>query len=354
MPFKPSISVTPQGGAVDSPEAATVNVGIPWSANDEIANSYLKTARITLPEGMGLNPASANGLVACSDTQFGYHTNNPVECPEASKIGTVEVQTPSLPADSIGGDIYVGESKSNDPTTGEQFRIFIHAYSTRYGVNVRLIGKVFPNLKTGQLTAVVDENPQATFSSFKLRFNGGPKGTLTMPGICGPNTTTTEMTPWSGHSDENTPTSSFTLTSDPSGGSCPKTLAERPFAPGYSAASDSTQAGAYSPFRIHIARPDGQQELKVVNVTLPKGLTGKLAGIPYCSDAALTAAANRSGTAEQASSSCPAESLIGTHDDRSRKRQRPDQAPWQGLPRRPIQGRPAVDGGDHAGRGRPI
>lgn len=312
VPFKPSIAVTPQGGAVDSPEANTVNVGIPFDPTEAIANSYLKTAKVTLPEGMGLNPASANGLVACTDTQFGYHTNNAIDCPAASKIGTVEVQTPSLPADSIGGNIYVGEPKSNDPTTGEQFRIFIHAFSTRYGVNVRLIGKVFPDLKTGQLTAVVEENPQATFSSFKLRFDGGSRGTLTTPGICGPNVTTTEMTPWSGHADENTPSGSFTLTNDPSGGSCPKTLAERPFAPSYTAASDSTQAGAYSPFRVHIGRPDGQQELKVVNVTLPKGLTGNLTGIPYCSEAALTAAANSSGITEQASSSCPADSMIGT------------------------------------------
>ncbi len=311
VPFEPSIDVSPPGGAVDSPEATTVNVGIPFDATKPIANSYLKTAKVTLPEGMGINPSSANGLVACSDAQFGKGTNNPIACPDASKIGTVEVQTPSLPSDSIGGTVYVGEPTSNDPTTGEQFRIFIHANSVRYGVNVRLIGKVFPNLKTGQLTAVVAENPQATFSSFKVRFNGGSKGTLTTPGVCGPHTTNTQMTPWSGQADAE-PSGSFTLSSDPSGGSCPKTLAERPFAPSYTAASDNTTAGAYSPFRIHIGRPDGQQELKVVNVTLPKGLTGKLAGIPYCSDAALAAAANSSGVAEQASSSCPTASLIGT------------------------------------------
>ena len=62
---------------------------------------------------------------------------------------------------------------------------------------------------------------------------------------------------------------------------------------------------------MQIARPDGQQELKVVNVTLPKGLTGKLAGIPYCSEAELTAAAASSGKAQAASYSCPAASLIG-------------------------------------------
>ncbi len=312
MPFKPTIAVNPQGGAVDSPEATTVNVGIPFDPAEPIANSYLKTAKVTLPEGMGINPASANGLVACTDEQFGYHTNNAIECPDASKIGTVEVQTPSLPADSLTGTVYVGQPLSNDPTTGEQFRIFIHVTSVRYGVNVRLVGKVFPNLETGQLTAVVDENPQATFSSFKLRFNGGPKGTLTTPGTCGPHTTTTEMTPWSGTPDENTPTGSFTLTSIPGGGSCPNTLAERPFAPAFQVKSDNTQAGSYSPFRVQIARTDGQQELKAVNVTLPKGLTGKLAGIPYCSEADIAAAAASSGAAQLASYSCPADSMIGT------------------------------------------
>jgi hypothetical protein len=311
VPFKPTINVAPQGGAVDSPEATTVNVGIPWSASDEIANSYLQTAKVTLPEGMGLNPASANGLVACTDAQFHYHENAAIECPEASKIGTVEVQTPSLPADSLTGDVYVGEPRSSDPTTGEQFRIFIHVGSVRYGVNVRLIGHVFPDLATGQLTAVVDENPQATFSSFKLHLNGGSKGTLTSPPTCGPNTTTSQLTPWSGQADA-TPSSSFTLTSDPSGGSCPMSLATRPFKPGYTANSDSSAAGSYSPFRVQIGRTDGQQELKAVNVTLPKGLTGKLAGIPYCAEGAIAAAEASSGTAQLAKYSCPAASQIGT------------------------------------------
>ncbi len=311
VPFKPTIAVTPQGGAVDSPEATTVNVGIPFDPTEAIANSYLKTATVTLPEGMGINPSSANGLQACTDEQFHYHTNLPIECPDASKIGTVEVQTPSLPADSLGGTVYVGKPLSNDPTTGEEFRIFIHINSVRFGVNVRLVGKVFPNLTTGQLTAVVDENPQATFSSFKLRFNGGPKGVLTTPGTCGPHTTTTALTPWSGNANA-TPTGSFTLTSDPSDGSCPATLAARQFVPTYTAKPDSTKAGAYSPFRVNIARRDGEQELKAVNVTLPKGLTGKLAGIPYCPDAAIAAAAGKSGAAELAVSSCSADSLIGS------------------------------------------
>ena len=311
VPFKPTIGVAPSGGAVDSPEATTVNVGVPFDPTEPIANSYLKTAKVVLPEGLGLNPSSANGLVACTDTQFAKGTDDPIACPEGSKIGTVEVQTPSLPADSLTGTVYVGEPKSNVSSTGEQFRIFIHAGSERYAVNVRLEGKVFLNPGTGQLTVVVDENPQATFSSFKLHMFGGPKGTLTSPPTCGPNTTTTALTPWSGQADA-TPTSSFTLTTDPGGGSCPTSLAARRFVPEYTSKSDNTSANAYSPFHVHIGRKDGEQELKVVDATLPRGLSGKIAGIPYCSEASIAAAAGQTGNAELANPSCSSASQIGT------------------------------------------
>jgi hypothetical protein len=316
VPFKPEITVSANGlKAVDSPEATTVDVGIPYDASAPIANSYLKVAKVTLPEGMGINPSASNGLQTCTGAQFHYQENTPIECPAGSKIGTVEVQTPSLPPNSIGGDVYVGAPLKNGPgafESGEQFRIFIHAFSTRYGVNVRLEGKVFPNPITGQLTAVGPENPQATFRNFRLHFNGGDRGILTSPPTCGPNTTTTEFTPWSGNSDQNKPTTTTPLTTSPGGGSCPTSLAARKFTPGYTAASDSTAAGKYSPFKVHIGRADGEQELKAVNVTLPKGLTGKLAGIPYCSESDLAAAAASSGLSQQAHPSCSSESAIGS------------------------------------------
>jgi hypothetical protein len=311
VPFSPTISAAPHGEFVDSPEAASVEVRIPWNPNAAIANSYLKTAKVVLPEGASINPAAANALQACTDEQFGMGTNDPIGCPAASRIGTTEVQTPSLPEDSLFGTVFLAQPRNQDPTTGEQFRIFLHVGSARYGVNVRLEGKVFPNLSNGQVTAVVDGNPQATFSTFKVRLNGGPKGVLTTPPTCGPHTTTTTLTPWSGQADA-TPDSTYSLGQDPKGGSCPQTLAERKFAPTYVSKSDTNQANAYSPYRIHIGRGDGEQELKVVDVTLPKGLAGKIADVPYCSDAAIAAAAASTGTAERATSSCSSASQIGT------------------------------------------
>jgi hypothetical protein len=311
VPFAPTIAAAPQGEFVDSPEASSVEVRIPWNPNAPIANSYLKTAKLVLPEGTSINPAAANTLVACTDAQFAKGTDDPIACPAASKIGTTEVQTPSLPEDSLFGNVYIAQPKNQNPESGEQFRVFLQVGSARYGVNVRLEGKVFPNLSTGQPTVVVADNPQATFSTFKVRLTGGPKGVLTTPPTCGPHTTTSSLTPWSGQADA-TPTSTFSLGQDPKGGSCPLTLGERKFAPTYVSKSDRNKANAYSPYRIHIGRGDGEQELKVVDVTLPRGLSGKIAGIPYCPDAAIAASATRTGTAENADPSCSSASQIGT------------------------------------------
>lgn len=350
VPFQPGLAVT-AGGAVDSPEPATVDVQMPFEPGPEkIANSHLLKASVVLPEGAGLNPATANGLQACTEAQFGKGTDNPIACPAASKIGDIDVDTNALDQ-PLEGDVYVGEPTSNDPSSGNLFRIFLHAFNDRYGVNVRLIGNVFPNPDTGQLTVVVDNNPQAPFTSFRVTVNGGPKGALTSPPTCGPNTTTATYTPWSGTADV-TQTSDFNLATDPSGGACPPTMAARKFAPGYSAKSDDTTGGAHSPFRVRISRVDGEQELKVVDVTLPGGLTAKLAGVPYCPDGAASAAAAASGAAERASSSCPAASQIGTVTTQSGTGSEPLQlggkaflmGPYKGAPLSFVTITPAVAG----------
>ena len=312
VPFDPSIDVTADN-TTDSPEPATLDLGIPFDASEPIANSYLKTAKVTLPQGAGLNPSVANGLVPCTDAQFAKGTNDPIACPAASIIGTTEVQTPSLPPDSLSGTVYVAQPLNNNPSSGNQFRIFLHVGSDRYGVNVRLVGNVFPNLNTGQLTAIVDENPQATFSSFKVHLNGGPKGALTTPDTCGPHATTTDLTPWSGNPAEH-PSSEFTLTEAPGGGPCPKTLAARPFDPEFSAGTQKSKAGAFSPFKLHIDRPDGAQEIRKVEATLPPGMVARLKGVEYCPQASIDDAGTKSGTAELANPSCPGNSLVGTVD----------------------------------------
>jgi hypothetical protein len=311
VPFDPTTSVDPNTAQTDSPSGATVNVNVPFDPTASIYDSNVRVARVTLPAGMGVNPSAASGLQACADGQFRKGTRNPVACPPGSKIGTVAIDTPPLPDGTLTGNVYLGSQLSSDPESGDLYRIFLDAESAARGLSVRLVGNVIANRQTGQLTAVVSEAPQVPFDSVQVRLDGGPKATLTSPPTCGPNPTSHAMTAWSGSPDAGAADKGFALTSAPGGGGCAKTMAGRPFSPSFKAGPKSSNAATFTPFMVSIARPDGQQELKGVDIVLPPGATAKLAGVPYCPPAALAAAASRSGSAERGDSSCPAASQIG-------------------------------------------
>ncbi|HET9184923.1 MAG TPA: hypothetical protein VFN82_02175 [Solirubrobacterales bacterium] len=323
IPYRPSLDVNPGNAQADSPAAAAVDITVPHllpnfeSEENEQDSSHTRQATVTLPDGMGLNPAAANGLQVCTDAQFGKGTENPIACPAASIVGRAKIESPPLkdegepqPEEDLEGPVYVGKQLSREPTSGDEYRIFIDASSTRYGIDVRLIGNVRADPVTGQLATTISEAPQVPFTSFKLTFAGGAHAVLTTPPTCGPNQASAVMTPWSGNPPAR-PGDSFALTSAPGGGPCAGTLAARPFAPGFSAGPASSRAGAYSPLTVRFDRPDGQQELKGADLVLPPGMTGRLAGIPYCPEAAIAAASTRAGQDESANPSCPAASQVG-------------------------------------------
>jgi hypothetical protein len=325
VPFDPSVEVSAGTNDVDSPAPATVTTKLPFDPATEGGEgqmqSHVRKAEVSLPAGMGLNPSAAQGLVACTDAQFkkGVRTYDN-ECPPESKIGTVEVDSPPL-AELLTGDVYVGTQNSNDPESGDQFRILIEAKNEKEGIAARLVGRVKANKTTGNLTAEIYDDlsgqftdqpaglPQVPFEEIRLHMGAG-KDVLTSPPVCSASATS-QFEPWARPGEQKSTTSTVTVNNDPSGGACPKTMAERKFAPTYLANVDNRQAGAYSPYTVRIGRRDGEQELKVVDVTLPKGLTGKLAGIPYCPEGAIAAAAGKSGKAEIAAPSCSAASSLG-------------------------------------------
>jgi len=330
IPFDPAVAVSPGTDAVDSPAAVDTELKIPVREDPNgQETSTVRTAKVTLPQGMGLNPSAANGLASCTPDQFGKGTRNPVACPASSKVGAASIVSEALPDQPLTGDVYVGKQESRDPESGKEFQIYVHAVSDRYGVDVRLIGNVFANAKTGQLTAYFDDPaknvtrggnadniphglPQVPFTNFKISIDGGSKAALSSPPTCGPNKTTSDITPWSAEfgGKSASPSSEFGLAKLPGGGDCPKSLGERPFAPGFSAKPKSDEAKAFTPFMAHLTRPPGQQELKGLDITLPPGATAKLAGVPYCPPAAIAVAQGRSGAEEQSNPSCP-DSKIG-------------------------------------------
>jgi hypothetical protein len=282
VPFAPSFSLGAGTTQSDQPDGITTELSLPHNPGPtEIDSSQLKTASFTLPEGMTLNPAGANGLQACSPSQARIgSTTFGVACPEASKIGSVTLNVPDLPNGSLEGSVYLGGPETG-PITAPPYTVYINAESTKYDVDVRLKGTVTPNETTGRLTATFTENPEQPFTNVALHFKGGATAPIANPLVCGAAKTETSLSPFTGTAAQS-PTSSFTVDSNNAGGSCPSPL---PFTLSQSTQNASSVAGANTSYTLNLGRNEGQQYLSQVKTVLPAGLVGLIPTVPLCGEA---------------------------------------------------------------------
>jgi hypothetical protein len=286
VPFDPSIDVRPTTSAPDSPSGLDVSLSIPQESLSNpsgIAQSELKKAAVRFPEGIAVNPSSADGLGACSPAQIALSSTEDASCPDSSKIGTVSIDTPLLET-SLTGSIFL--AKQGDNPFGSLLALYLVAKAP--GLILKLPGKIDADPDTGQLTATFDNTPQLPFSNLRLSFKTGPRAPLVTPATCGEKTIASELTGWSGK----TVTLSSAYAVD-----CPAGLGG--FLPGFVAGTSNNQAGGFSPFSMTLTRADGQQRLGRIELQLPPGLLGILKSVPLCAEA------------QAAAGTCGAESLIG-------------------------------------------
>ncbi len=273
------------------------------------AQSDIRKVEVALPEGMVVNPSSANGLGVCTFAQYkeeGPQRSPGQGCPQSSELGTVQVSSPLL-SQKLEGDLYI--AAQGDNPFGTLFALYMVIRNERYGVFIKQAGRVDPDPLTGRLRSSFEEIPQLPFSDLQVDFREGPRAPLITPDRCGTHTANATLTPWSGGPAIER-SSSFEISSGPGGGPCPGGLL--PFSPKLSGGTLQSTAGAYSPFFMRLTRSDGEQQITRFDSVLPPGLVGKIAGLGRCPDAAIAAAASRSGRSELASPSCPADSRIGS------------------------------------------
>jgi uncharacterized repeat protein (TIGR01451 family) len=318
LAFEPTIAAQATTNVAETSSGLDFSVHQPQNESpDGRSTAALKDATVSLPEGMSLNPAAANGLDSCTEGQMGYapegskirFETTPQSCPSAAKIGNLEVTTPLLDH-KLPGAIYVAKAYQNP--FGSLLAIYLAVEDEESGVVAKLAGKVEPDPVTGQLTTTFTENPQLPIEDIALHFFNGARGVLTTPLTCGTHVTTSTLTPWSTPEGVDVhPAGSFETQVG-----CSASEAAAPKTVSFTAGTVSPLSGAYSPFTLRISRKDGTQHITGVETLLPEGLIGKAAGIPYCSDAEIALARSREapemGKKEQASSSCPAASEVGT------------------------------------------
>ena len=286
--FGPTFSLAPTTPVAASPSGVDATLAIPQSeAVNGIATSALRGARVQLPAAMTINSGAADGLQACSAEEVHYQQDVASSCPEASKVGSVELDVPQL-SRIIKGSIY-----QRTPQPGNLFRIWL--VSDELGVHVKIPGQIETAPNDGQVTSVFVDTPQVPVRSLSLHFKGGPRGILITPARCGVYQSRWEFEPWSGGLPAQG-SSSFEINQGCATGG---------FQPGFSAGSTNTTAGSFTHFVATLTRADGEQNISAIDVTLPPGLLAKLNGVPLCEgDAAATgqcASASQIGTVTVAS-----------------------------------------------------
>jgi hypothetical protein len=285
--FDPSLALTPSTLAPHAPSGVDATVSLRQDYGpDGVAPADLRTATVTLPNGMTINPSSADGLQACTDAQLGLGQEGIATCPDAAKLGTVTLHTPLLDH-AVGGVVFLRTQNSDDPLSGELFRIAVEIRSDDDGIDIKLPGAIRTDPLTGQLTTVFDNLPQLPFDSMTLHFKTGPRAPLASPSACGVQTTQVRLVSWGGKVVDSS--SSFVTSG------CKPAR----FEPTFRAGVENPVAGASSPMHVSFGRTDDDEEFRTVTIDTPKGLLARVKDAQQCSNDAANAG------------NCPGGSLIG-------------------------------------------
>jgi hypothetical protein len=343
LPFGPTVkevlpigetgSVTQQASA---PAGLDLDVHAPQQSTLEgegLGQADVRSASVTLPEGMQVNPSAANGLEACPEDAeegvqgIGYQGPGsdedpyskgsaeyltpepprfspvPAQCPPGSKIGTVTVHTPLL-KNPLHGAVYLAKPAPNGEPGQNPFNsllaLYVVAEEPEAGIRVKLAGEAKLNGQTGQITTIFADTPQVPFEDFEVDLDSGPRASLTTPPLCGSYEPAALFSPWSLPNESSPQPSSepgaFAISAGPAGAPCQRPLA---FAPTFTAGATSTQAGSFTGFSVQLSHPDGDQPITGLTVHLPPGNAAMLSSVTPCPEP------------QAAQGTCGAQSLIG-------------------------------------------
>lgn len=310
--FEPDVFIHPTGKAANTPTGLDVHVKVPQneSANG-LGTPPVRKFKVTFPEGMTVSPSFADGLTGCSLEQIGLETDNPVACPDSSRIGNVALSTPLLP-EPLEGSMYLSNQKENPFGTTFGLYLVVHDTEER-GILIKMPGRLDLDQRTGQITTTFDEVPQFPFDDLTLGFRSGPRAPLVSPPTCGTKRIGVEVSSWAQSDNPVDVSNTYDVSEGPNGTPCVNDASARPFAPKMDSGVTNPVAGAHSPFVFRLTRQDDEQELDQVETTLPKGLLARIADVSDCPDAALASISSAEGTgrSELEHPACPASSEIG-------------------------------------------
>jgi hypothetical protein len=294
LPFGASMEVAPDVQEASTPTGLMVKVHVPQEASvagEGLAGSDVKDTTVTLPEGVAVNPANANGLQACTGdpgdqpgtpgNEIGFTGSEELDkstepgvqtpqftaylpgspgakvaveaheipesegtlvpgvnfCPDASKIANATIDVPVI-AHPLKGAVYLASPQNFSVLTGAPpenpfeslIAMYLVAEDPVSGVLIKLPGKVSLS-PSGQLTTSFEDTPQAPFENLELEFFGGERAPLATPVLCrrpGEEGYQTLASFTPWSGNAAIPASTeFDITSGPNGGPCPNAAGDQ-------------------------------------------------------------------------------------------------------------------------------
>ncbi len=223
LAFLPQIDAQPTTELAETPSGLDVSIDV----NDEgltnssgLAQSEVRNLVLILPAGMTVDSQLAQGSVTCTQAQFDQESidSEPGEgCPQASEIGTIEVETPLLAGGSLEGQVFAGEPFFD--SFDSPLALYITIKDPELGILIAHVGEVEVE-PGGELTVWFEDIPQLPFAHLRLQLHEDDSPLITPP-ECGQFTIEAASSPWSKPSSLFISATSFEITAGAGGGPCP-------------------------------------------------------------------------------------------------------------------------------------
>jgi hypothetical protein len=281
LSFHPSLEVSSDVNYANTPSGYGIDVQLPQPQQPGgLAPAEMESAKIALPEGADISLSAADGLEGCGEAEVALGSSTQATCPDASTIGTAEIETPIL-ATPLIGHIYL--AMPGDNPFRAQVGLYVVVEEQWSGVSMKLAGQLENNPISGRWEVAFEDLPRLPIEDLALRFSGGPRSLLSTPPRCGTATSTAELEPWS---EELTvsPSSSLQIQSGAQGTPC---QAPHPFSPTFvTNATTGSEPDTVSSLAMLVSRPehDEEQELGTIAIEASPALAQMFAGAQTCGE----------------------------------------------------------------------
>jgi hypothetical protein len=212
LSFDPAFEIGPTTTVADEFSGFDLQVTVPQTLTaTALSPGELSEVTFVLPEEFALGAEPPPGLVACTEEEAGFFSQEEENCPAASKIGTAKVGL-SITPEPLVGSIYLGTPAPN----GSARLFFLTSGSGLYL-------KQLLNLKEDEVTGALIASfvqPLMPIESYELHVFGGEEGLFLTPRYCGVYDVPGTFESWAGESFARQLEEVFEIATGPNGGPC--------------------------------------------------------------------------------------------------------------------------------------